>query len=183
MGEWDAATAEWYAERYGEYPTNRLALDGIELPSDGAVLDIGCGTAAALRHIGARAARLIGVDPVPRMVEIAAERVQGHPASGRITLHVAAAEALPVADASMQLVLAFDTFDHWRDPAAGLAEVRRVLAPGGRFVVVKDGGAPNAEAGASAFVAAAEAAGFTIVDAREMRGEGARFARWICAAG
>jgi len=28
MTEWDSDTAEWYAENYGEYPTNRLAVDG-----------------------------------------------------------------------------------------------------------------------------------------------------------
>lgn len=183
MSTWDAAAAEWYAERYGEYPTNRLALDDLDLPMDGAVLDIGCGTAAALRHIGLRVARLIGVDPVPRMVEIAAERLVGHPAAERIELRIGSASRLPVADGAIDVVLAFDSFDHWGDKAAGLAEVQRVLAPGGRFVVVKDAGAPGAKRSASTFGAAVEAAGFTVVEAREMRGEGATFTRWICAAG
>ncbi len=183
MSTWDADTAEWYAAKYGEYPTNRLALDDIELPADGWVLDIGCGTAAALRHIGTRVVRLIGVDPVPRMVQIAAERLAGHPAADRIELRVGPAEQLPVEDDAADVVLAFDSFDHWPDQTAGLAEVRRVLKPGGRFVVVKDGGVPDAESKQAAFVAVAEAAGFTVLDAREMRGEGVRFARWILSAG
>lgn len=181
MSDWDAAAAEWYAERYGEYPTNRLALDDIDLPADGAVLDIGCGTAAALRHIGRRVGRAIGVDPAPRMIEIAGERLAGHPAADRIEFRVGPAEALPVGDDAIDVVLAFDSFDHWTDAAAGLAEVRRVLAPGGRLVVVKDGHVPDAAAGRTGFVRAARAAGFAIVDAREMRGEGVRFTRWTCA--
>lgn len=183
MGTWDAGTAEWYAAKYGEYPTNRLALDDVDLPADGTVLDIGCGTAAALRHIGTRVARLIGVDPVPRMVQIAAARLAGHPAAGRIELRVGPAEQLPVEDDAVDVVLAFDSYDHWQDQGAGLVEVRRVLKAGGRFIVVKDGGVPNAESKKAAFAAVAEAAGFTVLDAREMRGEGVRFARWILTAG
>ncbi len=67
MTEWNAEIAEWYADNYGEYPTNRLAIDALGLPMDAVVLDIGCGTGAALRHAAPRVTqgRLIGVDPVP----------------------------------------------------------------------------------------------------------------------
>ena len=43
MNEWTAETADWYAERYGEYATNRLAVDALELAADAMVVDVGCG--------------------------------------------------------------------------------------------------------------------------------------------
>jgi SAM-dependent methyltransferase len=120
MTTWTDETAEWYAEKYGEYPTNHLAVDMLELAPDAVVLDIGCGTAAALRHAASKvtSGRLLGVDPVPRMVEIARERVASHPAAGRIELHVAPADALPFDDGTIDVVLAFDSYDHWAPPTA-----------------------------------------------------------------
>jgi tRNA G46 methylase TrmB len=50
MSEWNAQTAEWYAEKYGDYPTNRLAVSKIEFMDDPIIIDVGCGTGAALRH-------------------------------------------------------------------------------------------------------------------------------------
>ncbi len=86
MTEWDSETAEWYAAMYGEYATNRLAVDELDLPQNGVIVDVGCGTGSALRHAASIASKgcLIGVDPVPRMIEIARERSFGHPASSRI---------------------------------------------------------------------------------------------------
>ena len=86
MPEWDSETAEWYAQNYGEYPTNRLAVDALDLPEDAVIVDVGCGTGAALRHAAVKVRRghLIGIDPVPRMIEIARERLEGHPAAARI---------------------------------------------------------------------------------------------------
>ena len=41
---WDAYAAEWYAERYGRHPTNRLVVDLLELGPYATVVDVGCGT-------------------------------------------------------------------------------------------------------------------------------------------
>lgn len=67
MSTWTAETAEWYAANYGEYPTNRRTIDSLEIADDAVVVDVGCGTAAALRHAATKVTRgrLIGVDPVP----------------------------------------------------------------------------------------------------------------------
>lgn len=185
MSEWTAETAEWYAEKYGEYPTNRLTVERLELAPDATVLDIGCGTAAALRHAAAKvtAGRLIGVDPVPRMVEIAKDKVAAHPASSRIQVHVAPAHALPLADASVDVVLALDSYDHWAPhQREGLAEVRRVLALGGRLVVVKDASVPYAAKAKKGFLAVLGESGFEVVDQRETTEADASFTTWICVA-
>lgn len=140
MSEWNAATAEWYVQNFGEYPTNREGVRRIEFPAEAVVLDIGCGSGSALRTVGALVpgATLIGVDPVPRMLELARE--QGGEA---LDLRLGDAGALPVPDHRCDVVLAFDSMDHWSDVDAGLREVHRVLKPGALFVVVKDLSAPG----------------------------------------
>jgi ubiquinone/menaquinone biosynthesis C-methylase UbiE len=95
----------------------------------GKILDIGCGTGRLLRKARRRwpAAALIGVDPAPGMIEEARRLAPA------LTFRVAAAEALPLPNASVDLVLSASSFHHWADQAAGLREVVRVLTPGGRF--------------------------------------------------
>lgn len=185
MSDWNAETAEWYARQYGDYPTNRLAVAALDLAADATVVDVGCGTGSALRHAAARVTTgtLIGVDPVPRMVEIAQEQTASHPAAERIAFYQGAAEELPVADAIADWVFAFDSFDHWEDPARGLAEIRRVLRPGGTLVVVKDGGVPGGADARQAFVKTLAAAGFTIAAERHMEGADVTFTMWTCGIG
>jgi len=180
MSEWDEEAAEWYAEKFGEYATTRLGLDGVTLDRGAAIVDIGCGTGATLRHASTRVdGPLIGIDPVPRMVEIARERLAAHPAASRIELRVGKASALPVDDDAADVVLAFDSFDHWGDRVAGLAEVARVLRSGGLFIVVKDAGAPSP---GSVFGDAAQKAGFVIRRDEVIEAEGVTFRRWVCGA-
>eukprot|EP00635_Sarcinochrysidales_sp_CCMP3193_P012702 CAMPEP_0118909906 /NCGR_PEP_ID=MMETSP1166-20130328/12278_1 /TAXON_ID=1104430 /ORGANISM="Chrysoreinhardia sp, Strain CCMP3193" /LENGTH=175 /DNA_ID=CAMNT_0006849359 /DNA_START=200 /DNA_END=730 /DNA_ORIENTATION=- len=171
--------AEWYAENYGEYATNRLAVDALEMPSDGVcVVDVGCGTGTALRHVSQRTeARLIGVDPVPRMLEIARERCEGY----AIELREGSAEALPVEDGLADFVFAFDSYDNWRDQRRGLAEVRRILKPTtGIFVVVKDADVPQGDA--DAFRANLPEAGFVVTRETTVRTDDASFTLWLCKA-
>jgi len=145
MSEWNAETAQWYADKYGEYATNCLAFDALDVAPDAAIVDVGCGTGSALRRVAARAPRgqLVGVNPVPRMLKIARERAVDHPEGHRIEFRKGPAESLPIDHDHADLVFAFDSIDHWHDKAAGLSEVRRVLRPAGRLVVVKDGGVPG----------------------------------------
>lgn len=184
MSKWDADTADWYARKYGEYATNRLAVDALDLAPTITVVDVGCGTGAALRRAAAvvTRGRLIGVDPVPRMLEIARERTASHPVGARVEFREGAAEALPVEDAVADVVFAFDSFDHWLDQRGGLGEVRRVLRPQGRLVVVKDGGVPGGGAARRAFVKSLADAGFQVIEERRIEDEGVSFAMWICGA-
>jgi len=181
MNEWDAETAEWYAANYGEYATNRLAVEALELEPDSLVVDVGCGTGSALRHAAATITqgRLIGVDPVPRMIELARERTASHPSAPRIEFRLGSAEDLPVDDAAADVVLAFDSFDHWQGRARGLREIRRILRSAGRFVVVKDASVPGAREARRAFVDALARAGFVVSREEQIEGDDVRFTLWV----
>jgi len=183
MSKWDTETAEWYAEKYGEYATNKLGIGTLKLEVDSTVIDIGCGTGCALRHASMQVSNgtLIGIDPIPRMIEIARKQTARHSAGDRITYLEGSAENLPVESASADIALAFDSYDHWQDQVKGLKEVRRVLKSNGRFVVVKDGGLPNGTDSQKEFVAALINAGFKIIEEKNIEENDVTLTQWVCA--
>ena len=182
MNEWNSETAEWYATNYGEYPTNRLAVDELDLPVEAVIVDIGCGTGSALRHAALEVTKgsLIGIDPVPRMIEIARERTLGHPASARIEFREGTAEEIPLDDESADFVFAFDSLDHWQDVQRGLSEVHRILRSGGKLAIVKDGDVPGAAESRISLVETLERADFAVTEQRELSGEDISFTLWTC---
>ena len=111
------------------------------------VVDIGCGTGtltiAARRHVGA-SGRVVGIDASPEMIARAARKAAR--AGDAVEFRVAAVEALPMPSASVDVVLSTLMFHHLPRPAreACVREIRRVLKPGGRVLIV-DFGAPDAE--------------------------------------
>jgi ubiquinone/menaquinone biosynthesis C-methylase UbiE len=182
MTDWNDETAEWYAARFGEYATNRLAVDAIDVARDAVVVDVGCGTGSALRRIAPRVpeGRLVGVDATPRMIAIARERASDDPEGRRIEFVVAPAERCPLEDEVADVVLAFDSIDHWMDRAAGLSEVGRMLRSGGRLVVVKDGAVPGSAAATRDLLADLERAGFAVLDERVLAEGDVTCTMWIC---
>lgn len=119
----------------------RLAAELVDLKPGDDVIDIGCGPGAAVRYAAKRGAKAIGIDPAPIMLRVARlvpGNTQGaHFRKGR-------AEALPLPDASASVVWTLASVHHWPDVDGGLAEVRRVLRPGGRFVAIERHTTPGA---------------------------------------
>lgn len=138
--EWDEATAKWYTDNYGEWPSNRITIHALALQADDNLLDIGCGSGSALREASEliTKGRLVGADPTPGMVEIATQNTQDHPAQQRIEYIRSGAGDLDLEDASIQIAISINALHHWDDIAAGLQEVLRVLVPGGQLVVCED---------------------------------------------
>tara|TARA_R110002073_G_C9460599_1_gene578708 strand:+ start:146 stop:694 length:549 start_codon:yes stop_codon:yes gene_type:complete len=176
MSKWDAETAQWYADNYGEYETNKLGIHALTLPSTATVIDIGCGTGCALRHAAKQVTHgsLIGIDPVPRMVEIAQERTE----AAHILYMVGSAENIPVETAIADIVLAFDSFDHWQDQKQGLEEVKRIVKPNGQLVVIKDGGVPDGDKSRQIFVDILEKSGFNLIKERAIKDDDISFTMW-----
>ena len=101
--------------------------------ADRTIVDLGCGTGYWLRRYAAEAACVIGLEPDPML------RGAAHIAAGdlpRTEILAGSAERIPIADRSADVVHA--RFAYFFPPGtdAGLAEVLRVLRPGGRLVVV-----------------------------------------------
>ena len=136
----DVQRFDRWAETYDRSWMQRFLFDRVHravvrmaanLGEPSVVLDVGCGTGRLLREVRKRwpSAQVIGIDPAPRMVEVASRLAPD------ITFRVGSGEDLPLPDASVDLVLSTTSFHHWHDQAAGVREVSRVLRPGGHFIL------------------------------------------------
>jgi ubiquinone/menaquinone biosynthesis C-methylase UbiE len=112
----------------------RLAADLASVSDADRVVDIGCGPGAAARAAAQRGATVVGVDPSPMMLRLAGAVTRGQP---NITWSQGTAEELPLPDGSATVAWSLRTVHHWKDVTAGLTELRRVLAPAGRFLVME----------------------------------------------
>lgn len=99
-------------------------------PLRGAVLvDVGCGTGFHLPRFAERGATVLGVEPYLPLVRRAANRLRAKGSRARVV--AGSAEALPVADASVDVVHARWAYFFGAGCEPGLAELERVLRPGG----------------------------------------------------
>ena len=113
----------------------RLVREALAAERNHRVLDIGCGpgflSAELLADVGAGGS-LVGVDASPAMLGVAVRRCEG---LGQATFHEGDAIALPVEDRSFDRALCVQVLEFVADVPAALAELYRVLRPGGRALV------------------------------------------------
>lgn len=126
-GRWDGVRQELFGDAFVA-----AALAAL-VPEGAVVADLGCGTGAMLPLFAGTAATVLGVDREAAMLEVAAERVADLP---NVTLRRGLLDALPIEPASVDIALCGLVLHHVRDLPPVFAEVRRVLGPGGRWVVV-----------------------------------------------
>lgn len=104
------------------------------------VLDIGCGTGFHLPMFARTASSVVGVEPHPPLADAARRRLAATQGEGIATDHVevrsGAAQYLPVPDASVDVVHARWAYFFGPGCEPGLAEIARVLAPGGTAFVL-----------------------------------------------
>jgi 2-polyprenyl-6-hydroxyphenyl methylase / 3-demethylubiquinone-9 3-methyltransferase len=96
------------------------------------VLDLGCAGGFMAEAMAARGARVTGIDPAAQAVEAA--RHHSNKMGLKIRYDVGVGEALPYADASFDAVVCVDVLEHVADLNRVLAEVARILRPGGLFM-------------------------------------------------
>jgi len=143
--------SDWDGRRYDE--VNALqryvaeqALATLTLRGDERVLDVGCGDGRATAEIAARVPRgsVLGVDPSPRMLAVARDRVTA--ASSNLTFAEGTAETLAFV-AQFDVVVSFNAL-HWvADLGLALSNIRRALVEGGTayLQLVCDGERPSVE--------------------------------------
>jgi SAM-dependent methyltransferase len=126
--------AAWWQDGFtegadAEYTEQIIPLVGDVLAGASRVLDVGTGEGQLARVVARGGAELVvGVDPTAAQLEVARER-GGPPKYAR-----GVAAALPFATKSFDAVLACLVFEHIHDVDTAVAEVARVLRPGGRFL-------------------------------------------------
>jgi len=131
----EAATAPRTLHRFG------LLADALQILPGDRVLDFGCGsgwTSAFLARLGAE---VVGMDISPAALGIARD------AAGRLSPSAAArlrfepfeGDRIAAAEGTFDTILVFDAFHHLPNPAALLAEFRRVLAADGRLAFAEPG--------------------------------------------
>lgn len=107
------------------------------LPEDsGVTLDLGCGTGALARQLAGRLAHLICVDQSPNMLD-RARLAMGSGTGSRVEFRIGALEHLPLGDGEADTVIASMILHHIPEPGLALAEMFRVLRPGGRLILAE----------------------------------------------
>ncbi len=102
----------------------------------GPAADLGCGTGALLPRLAERTGAAVGVDNSQSMLDIARARFAAEPA---IELRMGELEHLPLRDGEARAAVMNLSLHHLSRPGPALAEVERVLAPGGLLVVADFG--------------------------------------------
>ncbi len=125
--------AEWWQRQFTdgvdpEYTEQILPLIAQHLPSSGRLIDVGCGEGQVARVAAAAGLEVLGVDPAQTQVDVARER------GGGPTYEQGSATDLDAEDESFDAAVACLVFEHIAEVDTALAEVARVLRPGGRFL-------------------------------------------------
>jgi SAM-dependent methyltransferase len=101
------------------------------------VVELGCGTAYVSAWLARRGARVVGVDPTPAQLETARRMQKEY--GLEFPLVEAAAEGVPLPDASFDLAVSEYGASIWADPYRWIPEAARLLRPGGRLVFLVNG--------------------------------------------
>ena len=109
-----------------EEPVVRAIIDGSPA---GDALDAACGTGRHTAYLRDRGHRVIGIDATPEMLEKARARVP------EADLRRGELESLPLEDASVDLAVCALALSHLPELATSIAELARVLRPGGRLIL------------------------------------------------
>jgi SAM-dependent methyltransferase len=143
---------EWWIDRQTRRPSGERArntytdpiyhrpnflemLDRLRLTPADVLLEVGCGGGAFLHDALLSGCRAMAIDHSPEMVSAARELNADAVAAGRLDVRESDAHQLPFGDASCTCAVSTGVLHFLDEPVRALAEVRRVLRPGGRLVV------------------------------------------------
>jgi SAM-dependent methyltransferase len=135
---WSARARDWAElQEHLQTPLYQATFQAMRVGVGMRLLDSGCGSGVAAALAAARGAQVTGIDAATALIAIARTRVPG------ADFHVGELENLPFHDSSFAAASAFNAVQYAADPTRALAELRRVVAPGGP-VAVATWGQPQA---------------------------------------
>jgi len=126
-GQWDRVRDELFGDRF------HLAALGAFAQPDWVVGDLGCGTGQVSAALAPFVSRIIAVDASATMLQAAKKRLHG---IDHVDLRRGELEALPIDDRRLDAAVLMLVLHHVPEPTRALAEVARVLKPGGHLVLV-----------------------------------------------
>jgi SAM-dependent methyltransferase len=143
---------DWLTDRVARMPTGATAREGYRNPTHhrpnfGAILEalelrpgdrfleVGCGGGALLKEALRRGCTAVGVDHSLEMVRLSARANAKAVRERRLEVREARADSLPLGDSTFTCAAMTGVLGFLEDPVRALAEVHRVLAPGGRLAV------------------------------------------------
>ncbi|SFW15608.1 class I SAM-dependent methyltransferase [Ruminococcus flavefaciens] len=176
-------------------PVTDWSLEFFEFRDEDKVLDIGCGGGETIRKISQKLknGRIYGADYSELSVKLSTQHNVNDVKCGKVSVVEASVENLPFEDNFFDKIITVESFYFWPDPQENLKEVYRVLAKGGRFLIVADinGDAELDETDIEGiqkyqlfnptlaeFRTLLEKAGFTDVKINTLDGK-----KWVCAEG
>ncbi|HUG42327.1 MAG TPA: methyltransferase domain-containing protein [Longimicrobiales bacterium] len=146
LGEWitdrqarrpsGAQARATYRDPLYHYPSFRVILAELALAPSDHLLEVACGGGALLKMALASGCSAAAVDHSADMVRVARELNVDAVAEGRLDVLLAGADAIPFADGVFTCAAMTGVLGFLRDPVAALREIRRVLSPGGRAVIM-----------------------------------------------
>jgi ubiquinone/menaquinone biosynthesis C-methylase UbiE len=133
----------WYLGRWFRQHTravNQLALEKLAPQAGDRLLEIGFGGGDLLLALLTRQAlaQVVGIDHSMAMVQRTRRRLRRFLRQGQVELACASVAAIPYPDGRFTRIVSVNTLYFWPDPALALAECRRVLGDGGRFLLCFD---------------------------------------------
>jgi ubiquinone/menaquinone biosynthesis C-methylase UbiE len=129
--------ASVYDQRWNRYVTNTLSFlkTWVNLSSLETVLDVACGTGEFERMVLSEnpTQQMVGIDISEQMLAIARQKLHSY---DNISFYAGSASTLPFPDQSFDVIVSANAFHYFDDPIAALAEVKRVLRPNGKVVIL-----------------------------------------------
>ncbi|RAM49968.1 MAG: methyltransferase type 11 [Hapalosiphonaceae cyanobacterium JJU2] len=129
--------ADVYDQRWNNYIAKTLSFlkTWAQISPEATVLDIGCGTGEFERLLLTENPQQVitGVDISEEMLLVAKQKCRTYP---NVAFQTASVSALPFADNSFDVVVSASAFHYFDDPDAALREIKRVLKPEGKVVIL-----------------------------------------------
>lgn len=126
-GEWDEIRSGFFTEAMRD-----TAVRKVDLPPGAIVADVGTGTGFVIAGLLDHATELVGFDESPEMLAVAREKFAAYP---QVQFQQAEGQHIPEQDGRFDAVFANMYLHHIPDPTAAIAEMVRILKPGGKLVI------------------------------------------------
>ena len=116
-------------------PVSLWGLKHLDIQGDDVILDVGCGGGININRMASQAKKVYGVDYSIESVKLSREVNQEYIQQGKVEVLEGNVQALPFEDDTFDIVTAFETIYFWPDIEKCFGEVKRVLKPGGIFLI------------------------------------------------